>query len=65
MAGDAGQRGVRTSEWISRVLQVVELGVEPAVHRVAALACIGQAKPDVIENGREEILLMAGVAGGR
>ena len=65
MACDAGQRGVRTGKWISRVLQVFELGIEPAVHRVAALARIGQAKPDVIENWREEILLVAGVAGGR
>ena len=32
-----GQGGVRPSQGISGVLQVIELGVEPSVHRMAAL----------------------------
>src|SRR5579864_3728900 len=64
VACDAGECGVRAGERISGVLQVVKLGIEPAVHGVAALAGIGQTKSDVIENGGKEVFLVAGIAGG-
>ena len=65
MAGGAGQRSVRASECVTCVFQMVKLGIEPAVHRVTALAGRRKAKPDVIDNRRQEVLLMARVAGRR
>jgi len=56
---------VRARQCISRISEVVKLGVEPAVHRVTALARRGQAKSNVIKNRCQEILLMARIACGR
>jgi hypothetical protein len=55
---------VRARECIPGVLQVIELGIEPAVQRVAAGAICGEPKTDVIEDGCFEILLMARIAIG-
>ena len=63
VACDAWQGGVGAAEWIPGVFEVIKLGVEPAVHRVAALAGVGQTKSDVVEDGCEEVLLVAGVTG--
>lgn len=59
VAGNAGEGGMRARKRITCVLQVVELGIEPAVHRVAAFACIRQAQPGVVKYGSAEVLLMA------
>ncbi len=63
VARGAGQGGVRTRKSVARVFQVVKLGVEPAVHAMTALARSGQAELHVIDDRREEVLLMAGVTG--
>lgn len=65
MTGRAGKRSVRPGQRVTGVFQMVKLGIEPAVHRVAALAGCGEAKPDVIDNRGQEVLLMAGVTGRR
>ena len=64
MARGACKRGMCAGERVSRVFQVVELGVKPGVHRVAAFACGWEAGRDMIKLGGQKILLMAGVAGG-
>src|ERR1035441_8607203 len=61
----AGQRGVRPGESVAGVLQVIELGPEPAIHRVAAFASGRESGSYVIDDRCLKILLMAGVAGGR
>jgi len=65
VAGRAGKRGVRAGQRVTGVFQMVKLGIEPAVHGVTAFAGSREAKPDVIDNRSEEVLLMAGVAGRR
>ena len=62
VAGNALQVGVCAGQRISGVLQVIELGVEPAVQAVAARAIGGELKPDVIDHRSAEILLMARIA---
>lgn len=52
-------------ECVPGVLQVIELGIEPAVQRVAAGTIGGESKTNVIEDGRFEVLLMARIAGSR
>lgn len=42
MACSTRQCGMRTGQRISCHLQVVKLGVEPRVHRVAAFTCSGE-----------------------
>ena len=42
MAGEAIQRGVCTRQRITRELQVIKLGAQPAIHRVAYLAICGE-----------------------
>ena len=63
VARSTGQRGVSTAKSVARVFQMVKLGVEPAIHAMTALARSGEAELHVIDDRREEILLMAGVAG--
>ena len=65
MASSAGKSRVRAGQCITGVFQVVKLGVEPAVHRVTALAGGWEAKPDVVDHWGKIVLLMAGVAGSR
>lgn len=62
VAGGAFKRRVCARQGISRIFQVVKLGIEPTVHRVAALAGCRQAKSYVIENRCQKILLMARIA---
>ena len=64
MAGAACKGGVGPGQCITRVFEVVKLGVEPAIHGVTVLAGGRQAKADVVKNRREEVLLVAGIAGG-
>ena len=61
---DASQRRVRAGERVPGVLQMVKLGIEPTVHRMAALAGSWKTEPNVIQNGGQKVLLVAGVAGG-
>lgn len=63
MAGRAGECGVRAGQCVAGVFQMVKLGVKPAVHGVTAFAGSREAKPDVINNRGQEVLLMAGIAG--
>ena len=65
VACGARQRGVYSGQRVAGIFQVVELGTEPTVHAVAALAGGWETGRDVIEHRRQEVLLMAGVAGGR
>jgi len=65
VTGGASQRRVRARQCISRIFEVVKLGIVPAVHRVTALAGCGQAKSNVIEDRCQKILLMARIACGR
>jgi hypothetical protein len=44
---------------------MVELCVEPAVHRMTALAGSRKPQTDVINDGGKKVLLVAGIAGGR
>lgn len=62
VARDAWQRSVRSRKCVARIFQVVKLGVEPTVHRVAGLAGGWEIKPPVIHHRREKVLLMARVA---
>ena len=55
---------MRAGQRVTRVFEVVKLGVEPAIHGVTVLAGGRQAKADVVKNRREEVLLVAGIAGG-
>lgn len=61
VAGSAGQSSVHPGQRVTGVLQVVELGAHPTIHGVACLACGREAGCSVIDNGRQEVLLMAGV----
>jgi hypothetical protein len=63
VAGAALKGGVRAGKGITRVLQMVKLGVEPTVHRVAAVARVGEMKSNVVEHRSQEVFLVAGVAG--
>ena len=65
VAGSTGKSCVRAGQCITGVFQVVKLGVEPAVHRMTALAGSREAKPDVVDHRGQIVLLMAGVAGRR
>lgn len=62
VAGCTGQRGVRARERISRIFQMVELRVEPAVHGVARLAGCWEARRGMVQHRCFEVCLMAGVA---
>ena len=62
MAVGARQGSVRPGERIARVFQMVELGAEPAVHRVATLAGGREPGCDMVDDRGPEVLLMAGVA---
>lgn len=64
VAGGTGEGGMRAGQRIAGVFQVIKLGVEPAVHTVAAFARGGEAKPRMIEDRSEKVLLVAGVARG-
>ena len=64
VAGGTGEGGMHAGQRIAGVFQVVELGIEPAVHGVAALTRGREAKPRMIKNRGQKVLLMAGVAGG-
>ena len=55
---------MRARECVPGVLQVVELGIEPAVQGMAAGTICGEPKTHVIEDRRFEILLMARIATG-
>lgn len=44
---------------------MVEFRIEPAVHRMTALAGCRESQADVIDNGSKKVLLVAGIAGGR
>ena len=62
------QRGVRARQRETGELQVIKLRAHPVVHGVALLARDRETQGDVINAdglGADEILLMAGVAGGR
>ena len=63
MAGRAGQRGMRASQCVAGNGQVVKLRIEPGVDGVAGLAGGWKSPTDVIDNWREKVLLVAGVAG--
>jgi hypothetical protein len=65
MARRALQCRVRTGERITRELQVVELGAHKVVHGVAGLARGGEVEGHVINDRRQEILLVARVASRR
>ena len=58
VARRAGQRGVGSGQGIAGNFQVIELGVEPGVHRVAAFACGGKARGHVIEDRSMKVLLV-------
>lgn len=62
MACDAGQSGMRPGQRIASVLEVVELRSEPTIHRMAAFARGGEAETLVVDDRRQEVLLMAGIA---
>lgn len=64
MAGRASQRGVHSRQSEAGVLQMVERRSEPTVHGVAGLARGWEISTDVVDDRREEVFLMAGVAGG-
>jgi hypothetical protein len=56
---------VRSGQRVARVLQVVELGIEPTVHAVARLASRWKSESDVIDDGRQKIFLVARIARSR
>lgn len=58
----ARQRYVRSRQRITRVLQVVELGIEPGIHRVTGFARRWKSSRKVINHRRPKILLMTRVA---
>src|SRR5579863_3091142 len=62
VACSAGQRGMRSSECISGVLQMVELRVEPGIDGVATFARRRKAGRRMIQHWRLKIFLMARVA---
>jgi len=53
---------MRACECVARVLHVIELGIEPGIDRVAALARCRKARRHVIQHRCLEILLVARVA---
>lgn len=50
---------VHPRQCVPRVLQVIELRIEPGVHRVATLACRREPCLHVVQNRSLEILLVA------
>jgi len=65
MARGAYQSRVSTCERVPGVLQVVELRAHEVVHGVAGLARGGEVQSHVVDDRRQEVFLMARVAGGR
>ena len=59
MACGASQRGMRAGERVTCVLQVIELCTHKVVHRVAGIARRREIKRHVIDDRRQEVLLMA------
>lgn len=56
---------MRSGQRVSGVLEVVKLRAEPTVHGVAGFATCGKPEALVVDDGRQKILLMAGVASSR
>lgn len=61
----ARQCGVSPGQRIAREFQVIELCIEPGIHRVTRLAGCREPRRYMIEHRGLKILLVAGVAGGR
>lgn len=59
VACGARKRRMHTCQCVARILQVVKLGVEPAVHGMTAFACRRKAKTDMINYFRRKVLLVA------
>ena len=59
------QRRVRTGQRITGVLQMVELRAHKVIHAVAGFARGGEVERHVIDDRRQEVLLMTRVASGR
>jgi len=64
MASGASERGVHSRQSEAGVPQMVERCSEPTVHGVAGLAGGWKLRTDVVDDRREEVFLMAGVASG-
>ena len=65
MARRALQRRVCTGQRVTRVLQVVELRADKVVHSVAGFARGGEIEGHVVDDRRQEVLLVARVASSR
>ena len=61
VATGAWNRQVRSSQW-KRSRLMVELGVQPVVHRVASIAGSGKFRSHMVDDGCLIILLVTGVA---
>lgn len=64
MASGASERSVHSRQSEAGVPQMVERCSEPTVHGVAGLAGGWKLRTDVVDDRREEVFLMAGVASG-
>ena len=62
MARGACQSRVGACQGITRVLQVVKLRAHEVVHGVAGFARGGEVQGNVIDDRRQEVLLMARIA---
>ena len=65
VAGRTCQGRVSARERVSGVFQMVELRAHEVVHRVARFARGGEVQRHVIDDRRQEVFLMARIAGGR
>ncbi len=59
MAGGALQRRMSTGQRVTCVFQMVKLGADKVVHGVAGLAVGGEIERHMVDDRREEVLLMA------
>jgi hypothetical protein len=64
MAGNAVERCVGSGKCVAGVPEVIELGAEPVIHGMTALARGGELHADVVDDGRAVVLLVAGIAIG-
>lgn len=58
----AGKSRMCTRQGIAGVFQVVKAGAEPTVHRMAAFASGRKLQTNVVNDRRQEVFLVAGVA---
>jgi hypothetical protein len=65
MAGRAGQRRMGAGQRVTRVFQVIKFRGDEVIHAVAGLARRGEVEGDVVDDRRQEILLVARITSCR